>query len=104
MVPDRIMSKDASSPKEHPITKQHMLFPTDLLQLSWKLLCSVHLLLLNTELIKFETFKEVHFEYFPEMTDPYILDSLDFHYASLKEKVSCKVSFLFLIFHCRLSV
>lgn len=34
--------------------------------------------------MKFETFKELYFKYFPEMTDPYILDNLDFHYASLK--------------------
>lgn len=69
MVPDGIMSKEASSPKEHPITEQHMLFPTDPCNCHEKLLCSLHLLSLNTELIKFETFKEIYFEYFPEMTD-----------------------------------
>lgn len=32
------MSKDAFSPKEHPVAEQHVLFPTDILQLPWKAL------------------------------------------------------------------
>lgn len=72
------MSKDASSPKEHPIAEQQSVaIPNWSLSIVMKS-SSVHLLSLNTELIKFETFKEVYFEYSPKMTDPCILDSLDF--------------------------
>lgn len=69
-----MMSKDAS-----PLLKTiQLLNNTGCSQLiscncHGKLLCSVHLLSLNTELIKFETFKGVYFEYFPEMTDLPIL-------------------------------